>query len=99
MSEKSRAKDKYTPTCLEWLIVMLNSAFQFYNIDRDGFDLVYLPAEDGESIQMIVSHYATVDKERMNKGVESGQRVALSLAESYEWNSWVNIKVDFRQIR
>ena len=47
---------------------------------------------------MIVSHYANVDQQRMSKGVESGQRVALSLAEFYEWNSWLNIAVDFREI-
>ncbi|MCY3742178.1 MAG: hypothetical protein OXH00_14280 [Candidatus Poribacteria bacterium] len=47
---------------------------------------------------MIVTHYANVDKGRMSKAVESGQRVALSLAESYKWNSWVNIEVDFREI-
>ena len=52
----------------------------------------------GESIQMIVSHYAHVDKGHMSKGVESGQRVALSLAESYNWNSWINVEVDFREI-
>ena len=98
MPEKPRGEEKYTPTCLEWLIVMLNSTFQYYDIERDGFDLAYLPGEDGESIQMIVSHYANVDQQRMSKGVESGQRVALSLAEFYEWNSWLNIEVDFREI-
>ena len=97
-SEKPRGQKKYTPTCLEWLTVMLNSTFHFYDIERDGFDLVYLPAEDGESIQMIVSHYANVDKRRMSKAVESGQRIALSLAESYEWDSWVNVEVDFREM-
>ncbi len=99
MSEKPSGKEKYTPTCLEWLIVMLNSTFQYYDIERDGFDLVYLPGKDGESIQMIVSHYANVNEDRMSKGVESGKRSALSLAESYNWNSWVNIEVDFREIR
>jgi len=98
MPEKPRGEEEYTPTCLEWLIVMLNSTFQYYDIGRDGFDLTYLPGEDGESIQMIVSHYANVDQKRMSKGVESGQRVALSLAECYEWNSWLNIEVDFREI-
>ena len=98
MPEKSSGKEKYTPTCLEWLIVMLNSTFHFYDINRDGFELVYLPAEDGESIRMIVTHYANVNGARMSKAVEAGQRVALSLAESYKWNSWVNIEVDFREI-
>ena len=99
MSDKPSGKEKYTPTCLEWLIVMLNSTFHFYDINRDGFDLAYLPAEDGESIQMIVTHYAHVNGARMSKAVESGQRIALSLAESYNWNSWVNIEVDFREIQ
>ena len=99
MSDKPSGKEKYTPTCLEWLIVMLNSTFHFYDINRDGFDLVYLPAEDGESIQMIVTHYANVNGARMSKAVESGQRVALALAESYKWNSWVSIEVDFREIK
>ncbi len=99
MSEKPRGEEKYTPTCLEWLTVMLNSTFQYYDIERDGFDLVYLPGKDGESIQMVVSHYANVDEERMSKGVESGERAALSLAESYNWNSWINVEVDFREIR
>ena len=27
MSEKLSGKEKYTPTCLEWLVVMLNSTF------------------------------------------------------------------------
>ena len=98
MSDKPSGKEKYTPTCLEWLIVMLNSTFHFYDINRDGFDLAYLPAEDGESIQMIVTHYANVDKGRMSKAVESGEKIALSVAESYKWNSWVKVEVDFREI-
>ena len=98
MSEKPHGEKKYTPTRLEWLSVMLNSAFHYYNIDRDGFDLAFFPAEDGESIQIIVSHYAHVDKGRMSKGVESGQRVVLSLAELYDWDSWINVEVDFREI-
>ena len=69
MSGKPRGTEKYTPTCLEWLSVMLNSTFHYYDIERDGFDLTYLPGEDGESIQMIVSHYANVDERRMSKGV------------------------------
>ena len=98
MSEKPRGEEKYTPTCLEWLTVMLNSIFQFHNIERDGFELVYFPAEDGESVQMIVTHYANVDKGRVNKAVESGEKIALSVAESYKWNSWVKVEVDFREI-
>ena len=98
MSEKSSGKEKYTPTRLEWLIVMLNSTFHFYDISRDGFDLAYLPAKNGESIQMIVTHYANVDKERMSKAVESGKRIALSLAEIYKWNAWVTVEVDFREV-
>ena len=99
MSEKPRGEEKYTPTCLEWLTVMLNSIFQFYNIERDGFELVYFPAEDGESVQMMVTHYENMDQKRMRKAVESGEKIALSVAESYKWNSWVKVEVDFREIK
>ena len=43
---------------------------------------------------MIVTYSARVNRARMNKAVESGQRIALSLAESHKWNPWVNVKVD-----
>ena len=34
MPEKPRGEEKYTPTCLEWLIVMLNSTFQYQDLRK-----------------------------------------------------------------
>ena len=56
MSDNAPGFEKYTPTRLDWLTVMLNAQFSYDNARSDRFTLSYLPGEDGKSLSVIVRH-------------------------------------------
>ena len=58
MSEKAQGFEEYTPSRLEWLIVMLNSYVHYINtIPDDPFDYLYTLGSDGNTIVMHMRYY------------------------------------------
>lgn len=93
MSEKSQGFEEYTPSRLEWLVVMLNSHVHYMNtLPGEHVQYVYALG-DGNTIIMRMRHYADLSPENVNSFVDSGKEFAMSIAESYNWYSWLNIQV------
>lgn len=98
MSEKPQGLQIYTPTRLEWLVVMLNTLFQYDNLSSDRFMLYYRGLKDGETIQIVVRYYADVNRELMERRIQLGRDAISRYAESYGWESWLKTEVDIEEL-
>ena len=99
MSEKPQGFDEYTPSRLEWLVVMLNSLMPYVNAAPDE-PIVYAftPDSDGNTIVMHIRHFADMPSEHV-KQIETTRRTfAHDLAKSYKWDSWINIQTQLTPI-
>ena len=100
MSEKIQGFEEYTPSRLEWLIVMLNSMASYVNVSPGGSRVVYayLLSRDGNTIVMHMKYFADLSPEVV-KGLENqGKRLAITVAKNYKWDSWLEIQTQFEPI-
>lgn len=99
MSDKTPGLEKYTPTRLDWLTVMLNAQFRYDNAQSDRFTLSYLPGQDGKTLHVIVKHFTDVDKERMDERINLAKKAVSAVSEMYDWNTWLEIKIDVEELQ
>ena len=100
MSEKSPGFEEYTPSRLEWLVVILNSYIHYINaIFDDGFKFVYSTEDDGKTITLMIRHYDDVPPEQIKKLEDTCKTFAMDIAKKYKWDSWLEIKTDFKPIK
>ena len=100
MSEKLQGFEEYTPSRLEWLIVMLNSMVSYVNVSPGGRSAVYayLLGRDRNTIVMHMEYFADLSPEVV-KGLEDrGKNLAITLAKSYKWDSWLEIQTRLEPI-
>ena len=93
MLENAPGLEKYTPTRLDWLLVLLNARFQI----EHPFRLYFKIGDDGRSICVVVSHSADVDKKLMDEWIRRATDVVLDVAAGYGWDSWLEVKVDIHE--
>ncbi len=98
MPDNAPGLEKYTPTRLDWLTVMLNAQFSYDNARSDRFTLSYLPGEDGKSLSVIVRHFADADKERMDEKIDLAKKAVSAVSEMYDWDTWLEVKVDVEEL-
>ena len=99
MSEKAEGFEEYTPSRLEWLVVMLNSYVQYINmVPGDPIHYMYTLGSDGNTIIMHMRHYADITPEKRAQWEDLGKTLAKSVAKRYKWDSWLNIKTEFDPI-
>ena len=99
MSERQPGFEAYTPSRLEWLVVMLNSYIQYRN-DSPNSDVSYTYSlgRDGKTVIMHVRHFTDVDPETVKTFASTGEEFAMNLASAYKWDSWVEIQTQFDRI-
>ena len=97
MSEKAPGFEEYTPSRLEWMVVLLNSYVQYINIrpDTEGARYVYTPGSDGKTIILRVRHPEGMDTEILQEYERIGKKLAMDLAKNYNWGSWIEIQTQF----
>ena len=93
MSEKAPGLEKYTPSRLDWIIVMLNSFTPSVLLIRDGLELTYLPGDDGKSIDANIKYYIDLDEKGVDQLVNSVKSTAFFLAKKYKWDSWFDVNI------
>ena len=93
MLENAPGLERYTPTRLDWLLVLLNARFQI----EHPFRLYFTTGNDGKSICVVVSHSVDVDKSLVNEWIGRAKDVVLEVAASYGWDSWLEINVDIHE--
>ena len=92
MSAKVPGFEEYTPSRLEWLVVMLNSLIPFLSVSDHGIDYVFLPGSDGKSLKLRVSHFKEIDPETVSSFTNNVKEYALDVAKLYKWDSWLEIQ-------
>ncbi|RKU15736.1 hypothetical protein C6503_13540 [Candidatus Poribacteria bacterium] len=99
MSEKPQGFDEYTPSRLEWLVVMLNSMVQYLNtVPGEPIVCAFTPASDGNTIVMHIRYFADIPPEQVKRIETDSRTFALDLAKSYNWDSWINIQTQLTPI-
>ena len=100
MSEKIQGFEEYTPSRLEWLIVMLNSMASYLNISPGGSSVVYayLLGRDRNTIVMYMKYFADLSPEVVKGLEDQGKRFAIAVAKNYKWDSWLEIQTQFEPI-
>ena len=99
MSEKAPGFEDYTPSRLEWLVVMLNSLIQHVNsMHSDNVDYAYVPGEDGKTIILRIRYYTDLKPEDVKALEDVAKTFAMSIAQNYKWDSWIEIKTQWDPI-
>ncbi len=100
MSEKVQGFEEYTPSRLEWLVVMLNSMVSYLNVSPGGSNVVYayLLGRGGNTIVMHMEYFADLPPELVKQLEDNGKKLAITLAKSYKWDSWLEIQTQLEPI-
>ena len=86
MFERSPAFEEYTPSRLEWLVVMLNSYVQYINTTPDQPAMyLFRLGGDENTIIMRMRHCADLEPEQVEQYADNGRKFAMSIAKSYKW--------------
>lgn len=96
MSERSPGFEEYIPSRLEWLVVILNSLFQYVNVMSGvSVDCTYIPDSDGKTIILRIRHSPDLPPERLKHYEDNAKTFAMSIAKIYKWDSWVEIQTQY----
>ena len=101
MSEDLQGFEKYTPSRLEWLVVMLNSMIQYVNVSpKESSSVVYayLLGRDGNTIVMHMKYFSDMPPELVKRSEDIGKSLAITLAKNYRWDSWLEIQTQLEPI-
>jgi len=81
----------YTPTKIEWLALAVNSQLR-QDASADVQFSLSVVHSDHETLVIFVRYHPTVNREIMNRTIETAREVIRSTAKSYGWDTWVNIR-------
>ena len=95
MSEKAPGFEEYTPSRLEWLTTLLNSMLQFVNSSESRIRYLYLPGDNGKTIALYVQYPSSMDQEHVKEATNKVNELAINMARSYKWASWIDIDVRY----
>lgn len=99
MSKRSPGFEEYTPSRLEWLVVLLNSYIHYINTrPSERIEYLYTLAGDGNTITMHMRHYNDLEQEWVERYADVGKNFAINTAKRYNWDSWINIQIEFDPI-
>lgn len=81
----------YTPTRIEWLALAVNSQLRQDASADFPFSLSVVQS-DHETLLIFVRYHTTVNREIMNRTIDTAREVITSTAKSYGWDNWVKIR-------
>ena len=97
MSEKAPGNERYTPTRLDWLAVMLNSLLPM-RAQGKNLEVMFASKNDGKTLVIFVRYDPdTVDEERLGRIVEKLKLIVNEMAKNYEWASWLKVELQFQK--
>ena len=101
MSEKPPGFEEYTPSRLEWLVVILNS-YVHYTYDKlkmnYGIECLFIPNGDGKTLILKIRYFADASLELVEDFSENVKTFALQIARGHKWDSWLKIHTKFEPI-
>ena len=96
MSETGTAK--YTPTRIDWLAVFVNAVLPKPTLYKNGVEISLFPYAENDTIEIFVRYYDYIAKEILETIVNETKDVIMKIAESYNWDSWVKIDVEYIEV-
>ena len=81
----------YTPTEGEWLALLMRAGLRREATPDHPYSLDIVLA-DPQTIQIVVRHASTLDRNSLNKAIETARESIRSTARSYGWDKWVKIR-------
>ncbi|MCS6291385.1 MAG: hypothetical protein H8K10_20770 [Nitrospira sp.] len=81
----------YTPTEGEWLALLMRAGLRREATPDHPYSLDIVLA-DPQTLQIVVRHASTLDRNRLNKAIEAAREAIKSTARSYGWDKWVKIR-------
>lgn len=82
---------QYTPTQIEWLALIMNSQLREHPSIESPYSLDIVQM-DHETLLIFVRYHPTVNREIMNRSINTAREVIMMTAKSYGWNNWVKIR-------
>ena len=99
MPKKAEGLEKYEPSRIEWLILQLNSNFQYVSSGDSHFNLYYRSGGEDNTVCVTLLYSPGMDKEVRNKLIDLGKQSVVACAEFYGWDSWVEIETDTEEVQ
>lgn len=81
----------YTPTEAEWLALVTRAGLRREATPDRPYSLDIVLA-DPQTLQIMVRHASTMDREQLKKAIEGARETIRSTAKSYGWEKWVKIR-------
>ena len=81
----------HTPTKIEWLALAANSQLRQDSSADRPFSLSVVQV-DHETLLIVVRYHPTVNREMMNRTIDTAREVIMITAQSYGWDKWVKIR-------
>ena len=97
-SGSSPGLQPYVPTRIDWLTTTLQASLRSDISDENKF-VLQITAPDAETILIYVRYLPTVDREAMNREIDSAREVIKITAKSYGWDKWLRIREDIQLAR
>lgn len=81
----------YTPTEAEWLALITRAGLRREATPDRPYSLDIILA-DPQTLQIMVRHASTMDREQLRKAIEGARETIRNTAKSYGWDKWVKIR-------
>lgn len=81
----------YTPTEGEWLALLMRAGLRREATPDLPYSLDIVLA-DPQTLQIVVRHASTLDRNTLNKAIETAREAIRSTARGYGWDKWVKIR-------
>ena len=89
----------YIPSRLEWLSLQVNASNSIRFEEGHNFMLNCIPLDNADTILILVQYTPNVNREIMNLLVQNARDVLEKRTEARGWDSWIEIREEFRMIR
>lgn len=81
----------YTPTEIEWLALIMRAGLRQDVSTDHPYSLDIIPV-DHETLLIVVRYQPTVNREMMNRTIDTAREAIRSTAKRYGWDKWVKIR-------
>ncbi|MGC3976115.1 MAG: hypothetical protein QM771_17270 [Nitrospira sp.] len=81
----------YTPTEGEWLALVTRAGLRREATPDRPYSIDIVLA-DPQTLQILVRHASTMDREQLKKAIEGARETIRNTAKSYGWDKWVKIR-------
>jgi hypothetical protein len=81
----------HTPTKIEWLAVVANSQLRQDSSADTLFSLSVVQG-DHDTLLIVVRYHPTVNREMMDRTIDTAREVIMITAQNYGWDKWVKIR-------